>query len=978
MSTPIDLGSDLLGWWPNSAFDPYSEGDTISRYSDASDFKNHFLSAVDQIDLPTVHVSEYNGLKCLRFDGAIVDSALGQNAAFSEGSNWAISIALFLPSISGSSHDIFVTTNNQNIYITYRPGDTTFRTFIGTTGGGLEIFDKSGSSPVDHFYILTIHWDSTNGLTWRLNRSDVTSVNYLEDDGGDTESDGGTGQIGPYGDFFDFVLYNYSSANITLIEDYLYDTYAVDPNINLDPITITGRSAISSSFTKTLSKTLIGVASISASLTKKQFIFRELAGSSTLSNSFSKTESQLLTGNSTLAISIIINKFISTTLTGIATLTETINIRKFTSQSLVGNSSLTVTINNVKFVSQSLVGNSTLAFTWNYSFGKTLTGIASLSVTSQLSLWTPKMLGSNLYDWWHADKLIGYTNNQNMDLWPDDSGHANDLATVGSTNHPQWIKSFYNNKPAVTFISNKNTQMLSVNVLGESNNWAISMALYVNEDGYRTILESTKIILEYNKTLTSFYAEIKSGTVQDVSWTKSGSAPSTAFRIVTIAYNVTTHERYRVDQSEITGLTYGAHTYGSIWVSDGQLTMGSVGAALSAHIYDTVVYELSDTNITHVEQYLYNIWNSIYTSLVDTLIGNSSLIDIVNVRKFISLTLTGIATLTNTVNVKKFVSTTLTGQATWSTPVISKSYSKTLIGNSTLSNYINVFQYTNQNLTGNSTLSISVIRTVTLAKTLTGIATFSASINLDDQVLLSASLVGIATINTLINEIKYTSLSLVGLATIQSTLNRRIPIANFLLGMATISNTINIKIPINLSLTGQSSFSANLITNNTIQQNLTGAAILSEILNLREFTQLDLIGNSSLSMVYQINNGLFVNWTGIATINLSSLLIDTLPILGNSPYVIVVDKPTHLPLKDPDDLLDYDIDFSGFLSPIDHILSYRIINDPDITLIAVQILNKRIKLILQGGVSGKTYIFICEMKTDTSRRKTVAFPLQVA
>jgi hypothetical protein len=588
------------------------------------------------------------------------------------------------------------------------------------------------------------------------------------------------------------------------------------------------------------------------------------------------------------------------------------------------------------------------------------------------------MLGSNLYDWWHADKLIGYTNNQNMDLWPDDSGHANDLATVGSTNHPQWIKSFYNNKPAVTFISNKNTQMLSVNVLGESNNWAISMALYVNEDGYRTILESTKIILEYNKTLTSFYAEIKSGTVQDVSWTKSGSAPSTAFRIVTIAYNVTTHERYRVDQSEITGLTYGAHTYGSIWVSDGQLTMGSVGAALSAHIYDTVVYELSDINITHVEQYLYNIWNSIYTSLVDTLIGNSSLIDIVNVRKFISLTLAGIATLTNTVNVKKFVSTTLTGQATWSTPVISKSYSTTLIGNSTLSNYINVFQYTNQNLTGNSTLSISVIRTVTLAKTLTGIATFSASINLDDQVLLSASLVGIATISTLINEIKYTSLFLVGLATIQSTLNRRIPIANLLLGVATISNTINIKIPINLSLTGQSSFSANLITNNTIQQNLTGAAILSEILNLREFTQLDLIGNSSLSMVYQINNGLFVNWTGIATINLSSLLIDTLPILGNSPYVIVVDKPTHLPLKDPDDLLDYDIDFSGFLSPIDHILSYRIINDPDITLIAVQILNKRIKLILQGGVSGKTYIFICEMKTDTSRRKTVAFPLQVA
>jgi hypothetical protein len=111
---------------------------------------------------------------------------------------------------------------------------------------------------MDQFYILTIHYDSTNGLIWRLNKSDVTSVNYLEDDGGDTESDGGTGQIGPYGDFFDFVLYNYSSANITLVENYLYDTYAVASNVDLDPISITGNSSLTNSFTKTLSKTLTG------------------------------------------------------------------------------------------------------------------------------------------------------------------------------------------------------------------------------------------------------------------------------------------------------------------------------------------------------------------------------------------------------------------------------------------------------------------------------------------------------------------------------------------------------------------------------------------------------------------------------------------------------------------------------------------------------------------------------------------------
>jgi hypothetical protein len=98
MSTPADLGSDLLGWFPDSDLTFYNEGDYLSRYSDTSSGGNHFVEASGQSNWPICHVSEYNGLKCVRFDGG-VDSALGQNNPFNEGTDWVISIALFLPSI---------------------------------------------------------------------------------------------------------------------------------------------------------------------------------------------------------------------------------------------------------------------------------------------------------------------------------------------------------------------------------------------------------------------------------------------------------------------------------------------------------------------------------------------------------------------------------------------------------------------------------------------------------------------------------------------------------------------------------------------------------------------------------------------------------------------------------------------------------------------------------------------------------------
>jgi 3-phenylpropionate/cinnamic acid dioxygenase small subunit len=71
--------------------------------------------------------------------------------------------------------------------------------------------------------------------------------------------------------------------------------------------------------------------------------------------------------------------------------------------------------------------------------------------------------------------------------------------------------------------------------------------------------------------------------------------------------------------------------------------------------------------------------------------------------------------------------------------------------------------------------------------------------------------------------------------------------------------------------------------------------------------------------------------------------------------------------KDPDAILDYQIDWSDWLDQAEAIASYEIIPDDGITVDSDEIEDGVITVWLSGGLEGRVYSVTCRVTTDAGR-----------
>jgi hypothetical protein len=85
--------------------------------------------------------------------------------------------------------------------------------------------------------------------------------------------------------------------------------------------------------------------------------------------------------------------------------------------------------------------------------------------------------------------------------------------------------------------------------------------------------------------------------------------------------------------------------------------------------------------------------------------------------------------------------------------------------------------------------------------------------------------------------------------------------------------------------------------------------------------------------------------------------------------------------KQPGDSLDYDIDYSDWLTSDDNVSSATTAVSPDVvggvTVDLININDPRVKLWISGGVSGVTYKITITMETSDGRIKEDEFRLRV-
>jgi len=84
-------------------------------------------------------------------------------------------------------------------------------------------------------------------------------------------------------------------------------------------------------------------------------------------------------------------------------------------------------------------------------------------------------------------------------------------------------------------------------------------------------------------------------------------------------------------------------------------------------------------------------------------------------------------------------------------------------------------------------------------------------------------------------------------------------------------------------------------------------------------------------------------------------------------------------IKQPADVLDYDIDADGWLPTDDLIISAVTTSTTGITVNSTTIINdgRTVKVWLQGGANGVTYKVEVTMTTDDGRVKQVEFRIKV-
>lgn len=82
-------------------------------------------------------------------------------------------------------------------------------------------------------------------------------------------------------------------------------------------------------------------------------------------------------------------------------------------------------------------------------------------------------------------------------------------------------------------------------------------------------------------------------------------------------------------------------------------------------------------------------------------------------------------------------------------------------------------------------------------------------------------------------------------------------------------------------------------------------------------------------------------------------------------------------IKDPDDTLDYDVDYDRFLPDGDTIQSATATADDGITIESVSVSGNVVKTWVSGGVSGASYVVTVNATSTGGRIKDVCFTLRV-
>jgi hypothetical protein len=83
--------------------------------------------------------------------------------------------------------------------------------------------------------------------------------------------------------------------------------------------------------------------------------------------------------------------------------------------------------------------------------------------------------------------------------------------------------------------------------------------------------------------------------------------------------------------------------------------------------------------------------------------------------------------------------------------------------------------------------------------------------------------------------------------------------------------------------------------------------------------------------------------------------------------------------KQPGEVLDYDIDYSEWLTSDDNVASATtaVVPDTDLSVDLININDPRVKLWISGGVSGTTYKVTVTMETQDGRIKEDEFRMRV-
>lgn len=80
----------------------------------------------------------------------------------------------------------------------------------------------------------------------------------------------------------------------------------------------------------------------------------------------------------------------------------------------------------------------------------------------------------------------------------------------------------------------------------------------------------------------------------------------------------------------------------------------------------------------------------------------------------------------------------------------------------------------------------------------------------------------------------------------------------------------------------------------------------------------------------------------------------------------------------PDDRLDYDIDFSRWLSEGDTITDAASTADEGMTVDAVQPFGQKVKVWVSGGISGRSYRVTITATTQEARVKEACFQIRIS